>query len=69
MEADPVNKLVFEILGARSKFYVKHANTYLPSLLVRTLYNVILRIARNFLETMENIKNILPYKFGPILMG
>ena len=29
MEADPVNKLVFEILEARSKFYVKHANTYL----------------------------------------
>ena len=35
-----------------------------------TLYNVILSIARNFLETRENIKiSTLPYKFGQILKG
>ena len=37
-----------------------------------TLYNVLLRIARNFLETRENVKifypSILPYKFGLIFM-
>ena len=37
---------------------------------IHTLYNAILRIARNFLETRENIKifdpSILPYKFGLI---
>ena len=37
------------------------------------LYNAILRIARNFLETRENIKisthPYLPYKFGLIFMG
>ena len=35
-----------------------------------TLYNVILSIARNFLETRENIKiSTLPYKSGQILKG
>ena len=41
--------------------------------LIGTLYNIILHIARNFLETSENIKisnpSILPYKFGLIFMG
>ena len=46
---------------------IMHLSIYV--LVLRTLHNLILRIARNFLETMENIKNILPYKFGPILMG
>ena len=37
---------------------------------LHTLYNVILRIAWNFLETRENFDpSILPYKFGLILMG
>ena len=38
-----------------------------------TLYNVILRIARNFLENQEKHQNfdpsILPYKFGLIFIG
>ena len=41
-------------------------NTYLPTLC--TLYNTILRIARNFLETRENIK-ILTYPFYHINLG
>ena len=51
--------------------YWEHEFYYLARAILRyTLYNVILCISRNFLETRENIKILAhPYKFELIFMG